>query len=72
MTEEQHELAKNNEYNFDHPNSFDFELVVSTLKDLKKGKQVNIPIYNFETHRREVQVKTVYGANIIIFEGIVW
>jgi uridine kinase len=70
LSEKEHELANNNEYNFDHPDAFDFELILKTLKELKKGKQVYIPIYNFTTHSRENHHKTVYGANVIIFEGI--
>lgn len=34
------------------------------------SKSVEIPIYNFNTHSREKRTKTVYGANVIIFEGI--
>jgi uridine kinase len=69
LSKEQHEQALKNEYNFDHPNAFDFELILKTLQELKKGKQVRIPIYNFETHSREKNYQTVYGANVIIFEG---
>lgn len=29
-----------------------------------------MPIYNFSTHSREEKTTTVYGANVIIFEGI--
>ena len=70
LSHEQHELAMRNEYDFDHPDAFDFELIYKTLRELKKGKQVHIPIYNFTTHSREKQQKTVYGANVVIFEGI--
>jgi uridine kinase len=70
LSEEMHELANRNEYNFDHPDAFDFDLVLNTLKDLKKGKQVHIPVYNFTTHSREHHTKTIYGANVVIFEGI--
>ncbi|MCL4130000.1 UNVERIFIED_CONTAM: hypothetical protein GTU68_002897, partial [Idotea baltica] len=66
----QHESASRNEYNFDHPDAFDFELVVRTIKRLKDGKKVDVPIYNFLTHRREARTKTMYGANVVIFEGI--
>lgn len=34
------------------------------------SKSVDIPIYNFSTHSREAKTKTVYGANVVIFEGI--
>ena len=28
LTQEQHEAAEQNEYNFDHPDAFDFELLI--------------------------------------------
>ncbi|XP_034250067.1 uridine-cytidine kinase-like 1 isoform X2 [Thrips palmi] len=70
LNEKQHDLAAKNEYNFDHPDAFDFELLAETLQKLKEGKKVEVPIYNFVTHSRENRTKTMYGANVIIFEGI--
>jgi uridine kinase len=70
LSEEEQKLAKDNLYNFDHPNALDFDLLLKTLTDLKAGKKVNIPIYNFETNSREKEEKTIYGANVIIFEGV--
>lgn len=46
------------------------ELLVQTLQRLKEGKKVEVPIYNFVTHSREPRTKTMYGANVIVFEGI--
>lgn len=70
LNEKQHEMAANNEYNFDHPDAFDFDLLKATLERLKDGKKVEVPVYNFVTHSREARTKTMYGANVIIFEGI--
>nr|CAH0098776.1 unnamed protein product [Daphnia galeata] len=70
LTDKQHHQAAKNEYNFDHPDSFDFELLRKTLQRLKHFKSVEVPIYNFITHSRETKTKTMYGANVIIFEGI--
>jgi uridine kinase len=70
LSEEKHDAATRNEYNFDHPDAFDFELIMKTLAELKKGKPVHIPVYNFSTHSRENHSKTIYGANVVIFEGI--
>ncbi|GLH02024.1 Uridine-cytidine kinase [Gryllus bimaculatus] len=70
LNEKQHNLAAKNEYNFDHPDAFDIDLLVETLQRLKEGKKVEVPIYNFVTHSRESRTKTMYGANVIIFEGI--
>ena len=53
LNEEQHLKAAANAYNFDHPDAFDFELLLSTLRKLKEGKKVEVPIYNFVTHSRE-------------------
>ncbi|XP_053606995.1 uridine-cytidine kinase-like 1 isoform X2 [Plodia interpunctella] len=70
LNERQHQLATRNEYNFDHPDAFDMELLYAVLQRLKEGKKVEVPIYNYVTHSRENRTKTMYGANVIIFEGI--
>ncbi|KAM9563545.1 uridine-cytidine kinase-like 1 [Guaruba guarouba] len=70
LDEGQQALAARSDYNFDHPDAFDFELLVSVLRKLKKGKSVKVPVYDFTTHSRRREWKTVYGANVIVFEGI--
>ncbi len=55
--------------NFDHPSSFDWELLYFVLDHLKRGIPVEIPIYNFSTHQREGSVITK-PEKCIIFEGI--
>lgn len=70
LSEEEQELAAKNEYNFDHPEAFDFELLISVLRKLKKGKSIKVPVYDFTSHCRRKEWKTVYGANVVIFEGI--
>ncbi|XP_048205731.1 uridine-cytidine kinase-like 1 isoform X1 [Perognathus longimembris pacificus] len=70
LTQQQQEQAARNNFNFDHPDAFDFDLIISTLKKLKQGRSVQVPIYDFTTHSRKKDWKTLYGANVIIFEGI--
>ncbi|KAI9137367.1 uridine kinase [Paraphysoderma sedebokerense] len=70
LTTEQKAAAHRNEYNFDHPNAFDYDIAFETLQKLRQGKSVEVPIYDFKTHSRLSETKTVYGANVIIFEGI--
>lgn len=53
MTKQQQEQAASNDFNFDHPDAFDFDLIIATLKKLKQGKSVKIPIYDFTTHSRK-------------------
>ncbi|XP_063155773.1 uridine-cytidine kinase-like 1 isoform X2 [Candoia aspera] len=70
LNKEQQEQAACNEYNFDHPDAFDFDLLISVLRKLKEGKSVKVPVYDFTTHSRRKEWKTIYGANVIVFEGI--
>lgn len=53
LTQQQQEQAACNNFNFDHPDAFDFDLIISTLKKLKQGRSVQIPIYDFTTHSRK-------------------
>ena len=59
LNEKQHDLAARNEYNFDHPDAFDFELMAETLQRLKEGKKIEVPIYNFVTHSRESRTVSI-------------
>ena len=53
LTRQQQEQAAHKNFNFDHPDAFDFDLIISTLKKLKQGKSVKVPIYDFTTHSRK-------------------
>lgn len=70
LNEKERKLAECTEYNFDVPSAFDFDLLKETLFKLKKRQNVDIPVYNFITHNRENRSKPVFGANVIILEGI--
>lgn len=70
LSPENSKLAHQNMFDFDHPSAFDYDLLYDTLVKLKEGKSVNVPVYNFCTHSREEKTTTIYGANVIIFEGI--
>jgi len=57
-------------YNFDHPNAFDWALLEDVLGGIKAGKRVDIPKYSFITHSRLKESTPLYGADVILFEGI--
>jgi len=56
--------------NFDHPKSIDFELLQSHLKALKKGEQINQPVYSFKTHNRTGETTITKPKKVVIVEGI--
>lgn len=56
--------------NFDHPTSIDFSLLAGCLRELKEGRETQIPIYDFATHSRMVQTLTITPKPIILVDGI--
>ena len=56
--------------NFDHPNSIDFALLVSHLKELRKGNSFEQPVYSFVEHNRTGETVTTHPKKVIIVEGI--
>ena len=56
--------------NYDHPNSFDTGLLVEGLKDLKAGKSIVCPVYDFTIHDRSDETVIINPARVIVVEGI--
>ena len=56
--------------NYDHPDSFDTELLVEHLRALRRGEPVQVPVYNYAIHNRSDKTVTVSPAPVIIVEGI--
>ncbi len=58
-------------YNFDHPDSVDFDLLISHLKDLKEDNSIEQPVYSYVTcSRSTTESINVSPAHIVIVEGI--
>jgi len=58
------------EINFDHPDSIEFELLVKHLKELKKGKSVEQPVYSYLTCTRSIETILINPCHVVIVEGI--
>ncbi len=56
--------------NFDHPNSLESQLMIKHVLQLKQGKSVDIPIYDFSIHTRTDKTIHVHAHPVIIVEGI--
>jgi uridine kinase len=56
--------------NFDHPDSLDFTLMAKGLADLKAGKSIKVPIYDFATHSRKLETLDCHPRKIILVDGI--
>jgi len=56
--------------NFDHPDAFDHKLMAEHLQHLLEGQAISHPIYDYKTHSRKKETRTVGPHTIIILEGI--
>lgn len=63
--------AEKGQYNFDHPDAFDDDLILQTLQDILAGVKCEIPAYDYRTNSlMKDQVTTIYPADVVLFEGI--
>ena len=63
-------LESRKDLNYDEPQAIDEELFFEHLTDLKAGRPINMPQYDFETHTRKPMTVYVEPKPVIIVEGI--
>ena len=56
--------------NYDHPDAFDSNLLVSHLDELRAGNDITCPIYNYSLHDRDSNVRIIKATDVIVLEGI--
>ena len=56
--------------NYDHPDAFDTDLLISHLEALSRGDAVDAPIYDYTVHDRSETVRRVESRDVILLEGI--
>ncbi len=56
--------------NYDHPDALETRLLVRHLEELRAGRAVEVPVYDFSTHTRTERVEHVQPRPIVIVEGI--
>ncbi len=58
------------DYDFDHPNSLDFDLMYKCLQELINDGETTLPVYSFIKHKSTGETNVLRAKNVIIFEGI--
>ena len=56
--------------NYDHPRAFDWKLMRQQIRDLKEGKEIDKPIYDFVTHSRLDKTEHIVPGKVVVLEGI--
>jgi uridine kinase len=61
---------KRAQFNFDHPDALETDLMREHLDRLIAGEAVEKPVYDFTTHTRRDETETVEPRPVILIEGI--
>lgn len=56
--------------NYDHPNAFETDRMVQDILDLKSGRAIYRPVYDFKINNRTKNTVRVEPSRVIIVEGI--
>ena len=64
------ELEERLKVNFDHPDSLETELLIHHLQELRSGRAVEVPVYDFSIHTRTAATMHVAAEAVVMVEGI--
>jgi uridine kinase len=56
--------------NWDHPDAFDWELLIAQLEQLAGGEAIDKPVYDFVTHTRNAETRRIPPADVVVVDGI--
>ena len=56
--------------NYDHPYAFDTDLLIYHIDELRAGRDVFSPTYDYSRHTRSCEVREVKANKVILLEGI--
>ena len=56
--------------NYDHPDAFDFDLMLEHLKKLLNCETIEKPTYDYTVHNRSDKTQIVEPTDVIILEGL--
>lgn len=62
--------AQREDVNYDEPDALENSLLVQHLSELRAGRGVECPQYDFATHTRKIPTRAVAPARIVAVEGI--
>jgi uridine kinase len=56
--------------NWDHPDAFDWDLLIEQLTQLAAGRPIDKPVYDFVSHTRSADTCTIPPADVVVIDGI--
>lgn len=56
--------------NYDHPDAFDWPLLMDHVRALCEGRAVEVPVYDFAAYARRAETVRLEPTRIVVVEGI--
>ena len=56
--------------NYDHPDALELELLACHVDELRTGRGIDMPLYDFQTHCRGPETERVEPVSLVLVEGI--
>jgi uridine kinase len=63
-------LEERQKINFDHPDSVEFSLLIEHLKELRKGKTIEMPIYSYLTCLRSEETVSIKPSRVVVVDRL--
>ncbi|MBO8414305.1 MAG: uridine kinase, partial [Firmicutes bacterium] len=63
-------IEERRKQNFDHPDAFDWPLILKQINELKNDRAIEKPIYDFNIQTRSKVSEIVQPKKLVILEGI--
>jgi uridine kinase len=56
--------------NYDHPDAFDWPLLMQHVQAMCRGEPIDMPVYDFTAHNRSKKTTLLKPAPVIVIEGL--
>ena len=56
--------------NYDHPHAFDTDLLIYHIDELRAGRDILAPTYDYTKHTRAAETRAVKASKVVLLEGI--
>ena len=63
-------LEERRAINWDHPDAFDWDLLIDHLGRLAARQPIEKPVYDFVTHTRSAETVTIGPVDVVVVDGI--
>jgi len=63
-------LQERSKQNYDHPDAFDMPLLIGHVRELREGRPIDRPVYDFTKYERAAETVRLSPSPALILEGI--